>query len=395
MSMNYIANILYLIPSLENSGGMERVLTDKVNYLSKNYNVKIITTDMAEDAHTFYTLSPSVEVIRLNIHFNKIFTLPLFKRVVKNNQLLKLYKTQLENFLVNEKIDICISMGAKELEFFSKLESPCVKIFEAHFNPKVRSSFLKGSKRSSLLWQLIGRFRDWQYLQQTKSLDQIVVLTKSAQTEWEKTHNNVCLINNPSPFETIGDKIDFKEYKRAIAIGRLEDQKGFDLLIESWRNVYSKYPNWKLDIFGEGSKKDLLQKKINENNLDQVITLKGITRNVQHELLTSDFYVMSSRYEGLPMVLLESIANGLPIVSFDCPTGPAEIIENNDCGILVLNGSIKDLTEKIIYMIESVEVRKKMSTIAIEKSKKYSIELIMRQWEKLFTEMLSNKARNK
>ena len=134
---------------------------------------------------------------------------------------------------------------------------------------------------------------------------------------------------------------------------------------------------------------------ISENCLDQVITLKGITRNVQQELLASDFYVMSSRYEGLPMVLLESIANGLPIVSFDCPTGPAEIVENNDCGVLALNGNINDLSEKIIYMIESVDIRKEMSAVAIEKSKKYSIELIMGQWVDLFAELIANQVRIK
>lgn len=390
-------NILYLIPSLTNSGGMERVLTDKVNYLTKTgkYNVIIVTTDMQDNEIPFYELDSRVSVVNFKIYFNSIFSLNLISKINKNKKLLGLYEENLLSFIAEHQVDICISMGAKELEFFSKLDVPVVKIFESHFNPTVRSSFVVGHKGSSLFWRILGKYRDWQYLQQTKNLDQVVVLTKNAQIEWKKTHNNVCLINNPSPFETISDKIDFKEYKRAIAIGRLEDQKGFDLLIESWRNVYYKYPNWKLDIFGEGSKKDLLQKKINENKLDQVITLKGVTRNVQQELLTSDFYVMSSRYEGLPMVLLESIANGLPIVSFDCPTGPAEIIENNDCGILVLNGNIKDLSEKIISMIENVDVRKKMSTIAIEKAKKYSIELIMRQWEQLFTEMLSNKTRNK
>lgn len=382
-----LVNFLYLIPSLENSGGMERVLTDKVNYLSKNknYNVKIITTDMAEDVHTFYTLSPSVEVIRLNIHFNKIFKLPLLKRVVKNNQLLKLYKTQLENFLVNEKIDICISMGAKELEFFSKLESPCIKIFEAHFNPKVRSSFLKGSKGSSLLWQLIGRFRDWQYLVQTKDLDKVVVLTKSAKAEWNKTHRNVELINNPSPFLTV-DNHEKYEMKRVITVGRLEDQKGYDLLIQSWVSVHQKYPDWILDIYGDGSQKTMLQSMISQYRLDDVVSLKGVTRDVRTELLQSDFYVMSSRYEGLPMVLLESLSCCLPIVSFDCPTGPAEIIENNDCGVLAMAGDTRDLSCKIVNMIENKSMRLKMSKNAGVKSKNYSIDKVMQKWDVLFRE---------
>lgn len=392
-----LIRLLYLIPSLTNSGGMERVLTDKVNYLIKlgNYSITIITTDMKSSESPFYKLDINVKVINLEIFFESIFNLPLLKKRKESKNLLEMYERKLSKYITDNHVDICISMGAKELEFFSKLDVPVVKVFESHFNPTVRSSFIADHKGSSLFWRILGKYRDWQYLQQTKNLDQVVVLTKNAQIEWKKTHNNVCIINNPSPFATINYKIDDKEYKRAIAIGRLEDQKGFDLLIESWKKVYDIHPNWKLDIFGEGSKKDVLQNMISENCLDQVITLKGITRNVQQELLTSDFYVMSSRYEGLPMVLLESIANGLPIVSFDCPTGPAEIVENNDCGVLALNGNINDLSEKIIYMIESVDIRKEMSAVAIEKSKKYSIELIMGQWVDLFAELIANQVRIK
>ncbi len=392
-----LIRLLYLIPSLTNSGGMERVLTDKVNYLIKlgNYSITIITTDMKSSESPFYKLDINVKVINLEIFFESIFNLPLLKKRKESKNLLEMYERKLSKYILDNQVDICISMGAKELEFFSKLDVPVVKIFESHFNPTVRSSFIADHKGSSLFWRILGKYRDWQYLQQTKNLDQVVVLTKNAQIEWKKTHNNVCIINNPSPFATINYKIDDKEYKRAIAIGRLEDQKGFDLLIESWKKVYDIHPNWKLDIFGEGSKKDVLQNMISENCLDQVITLKGITRNVQQELLTSDFYVMSSRYEGLPMVLLESIANGLPIVSFDCPTGPAEIVENNDCGVLALNGNINDLSEKIIYMIESIDIRKEMSAVAIEKSKKYAIELIMKQWVDLFAELIANQVRIK
>ena len=385
-------NILYLIPSLANAGGMERVLTDKVNYLVKNgdYNITVATTDMQDDDFPFYPLDKKINIVNFKIYFDSIFKLGLMEKIKKNNKLLHIYKKLLTDFICDNKVDICISMGAKEIEFFSKIDTTAVKIFESHFNPTVRSSFIADHKGNFLLWRFFGKFRDWQYRIQTKDLDQVVVLTKSAKTEWEKTHKNIFLINNPSPFETIVNRTSI-EYKRAIAIGRLEDQKGFDLLMASWKIVSSKYPDWKLDIFGDGSKKDFLQKLINENNLDQVITLRGVTRNIQAELLNSDFYVMSSRYEGLPMVLLESIANGLPIVSFDCPTGPAEIIEDNDCGLLALNANVNDLSEKILYMIENQNERIRMSTVALKKSKKYSIRLIMEQWEKLFTEMMMKK----
>ncbi|MBO3655747.1 glycosyltransferase family 4 protein [Acinetobacter bereziniae] len=384
--------LLYLIPSLKNSGGMERVLTDKANFLIKTgrYDVSILTTDMKNDERPFYHLDPRVLVVNSELFFNNIFHLPLIQKIKKNKFLLSLYKIKLEDYILRNEIDICISMGAKELEFFSKINLPVIKIFESHFNPKVRSSFISDHRGNALFWRLIGKYRDWQYKNQTMGLDQIVVLTKSAKDEWEKTHSNVIVINNPSPF-AIANNTRINHYERVIAVGRLEEQKGFDLLIDSWKEVYRKHPDWRLDIYGDGSKKDTLLKKISNNQLNDVIKLKGVTRNIRHELLISDFYVMSSRYEGLPMVLLESIACGLPIVSFNCPTGPAEIIENNDCGLLVQNGDIGDLTEKIICMIENPDLRKRMSVIAMKKAEKYSIERIMLQWEELFDNLIMNK----
>lgn len=381
--------ILYLIPSLTNSGGMERVLTEKVNFLSdKEIKVSIFTTDMKDTEIPFYPLSDLVKVHNAKIFLNSAFSLPLLSKIKKTKELLSIYQIQLEQFIIEHQIDICISMGAKELEFFSKLSVPVIKVFESHFNPNVRSSFISDHKGKSLLWNWIGKYRDWQYRQQTKNLDQIVVLTKAAKIEWEKTHSNVCLIHNPIPFD-IEKTARSQIFNRVIAIGRLEDQKGFDLLIQSWKRVSNKHLGWQLDIYGEGSKKEQLFDLINKNNLEKTIKLKGVSKQIKKELLNSDFYVMSSRYEGLPMVLLESIACGLPIVSFDCPTGPAEIIENNDCGLLALNGDIVDLTDKIMLMIENPELRFEKSQVALNKAKLYSLDRIMSQWEGLFRTLKS------
>ena len=178
-------SILYLIPSLTNSGGMERVLTDKVNYLIKldNYSITILTTDMKATESPFYELDANVKIINLEIFFESIFNLPLLKKRKESKILLEMYERKLSKYILDNQVDICISMGAKELEFFSKLDVPVVKIFESHFNPTVRSSFIADYKGSSLFWRILGEYRDWQYLQQTKNLDQVVVLTKNAQIE--------------------------------------------------------------------------------------------------------------------------------------------------------------------------------------------------------------------
>ncbi|MEG1232806.1 MAG: hypothetical protein RSE18_03140, partial [Acinetobacter sp.] len=127
--------ILYLIPSLINSGGMERVLTDKVNYLIKsgNYCITVLTTDMKATESPFYELDANVKVINLEIFFESIFNLPLLKKRKKSKILLEMYERKLSKYITDNHVDICISMGAKELEFFSKLDVPVVKIFESHF----------------------------------------------------------------------------------------------------------------------------------------------------------------------------------------------------------------------------------------------------------------------
>lgn len=160
-------------------------------------------------------------------------------------------------------------------------------------------------------------------------------------------------------------------------------------MIQAWCVVKYKYPEWKLCIYGDGSQKYILEKIILDNNLKCEVILKGVTQNVSAELLKSSFLVLSSRYEGMPMVMLESMACGLPMVAFDCETGPSELIESSDCGILVKNGPINDLSCKIIEMIENKEKRIQMSIRAKEKSHNYTIDKIIDQWDILFSELLN------
>ena len=145
---------------------------------------------------------------------------------------------------------------------------------------------------------------------------------------------------------------------------------------------------WKLDIYGSGSLEESLNGLINELNLKKTVQLCGVTQQVSYELMKSSFYVLPSRYEGLPLVMLECLACGLPMVAFDCETGPSDIIENNDCGLLVSNGDIEELSLKIIDMIEMAEKRLVLSKACTLKSEKYAVDNIMSRWEDLFESMV-------
>ena len=378
-------HLLYLIPSLENSGGMERVLTHKVNFLIKtnNYIITIITTDMADDAHSFFELDSSINLVKFKLFFNEKFNLPIIDKIFETHALLKTYKNFLTIFIKENNVDICISMGAKDLEFLYKIDLPCKKIFEAHFSKGIRTRMLFAIKGNALHWRIIAKIRELQNNIQTKKLDKVIVLTEKSRRDWEISNSNIAVIPNPSSFKTT---YEFPEHdsKRVIAIGRLEFEKGFDLLIQAWESVRTIYPDWKLNIFGDGTQKNNLEYLIDKFNLSDSVLLKGTTDNVSKELLNSSFLVLSSRFEGMPMVMLESMACGLPMVAFDCETGPSELIENNDCGFLVDNGSVNMLSEKIIVMIRNKEKRLSMSNCAKIKSENYNIDKIMEKWENLF-----------
>ena len=375
--------ILYCIPSLSESGGTERIVTQKINFFlecEKQFDITIVTTE-GIDKKPFYDLHPSAKVIQLNINFLEEFRKPLYSKYIGTKRKLKEYKNKLIQIINTQNIDICISTGAKELEFLHEIQIPCKRICELHFSKYNRELFLEG-KKGGILWKLIGKIRTYQLIKQTSGLDQLVVLTKKDEKDWKKTHNNIKQIYNFSDFQS--ESLALLENKKVISVGRLTEQKGYNYLIEAWAIIKNKKSDWILEIYGEGDLYNELFQQIKDCRLENHVILKGRTNQVQEKMLESSIFALSSRYEGFPMVLLESMACGVPVVSFDCETGPAEIIENNDCGILVENRNVLKLAEALLTMMDDKDLRKKSGEIAKIKSANFSKSKIMTQWIDLF-----------
>jgi glycosyltransferase involved in cell wall biosynthesis len=181
------------------------------------------------------------------------------------------------------------------------------------------------------------------------------------------------------------------ENKQVIAVGRYDYQKGFDRLIESWRMVYERFPDWKLKITGDGELRNELELLIDKYHLSDVIELKKSASDILEEYLNASVLVMSSRYEGLPMVLLEAMSVGLPMVAFECKCGPKDVIADGENGFLVPEGDVQVLAERIIQLIENPFLRKKMGQAAKIKSGRYAEPTIMEQWIKLFDNLLDER----
>jgi len=176
--------------------------------------------------------------------------------------------------------------------------------------------------------------------------------------------------------------------KVAIAVGRIQYQKGFDTLVEIFKRVHAKYPDWIVHIYGDGNLRKELEQQIFDAGLNGVINLMGQSNDIYKKLREAAFYIMSSRFEGFPMVLIEAQSQGVPIVSFDCPNGPSDIIENMKNGILVENQNKDALYEGICYMIEHPEERKVMGRKSLDNVNQYSTVVICERWKKLFDEIL-------
>ena len=378
-------NLLYCIPHLYNSGGMERVLTQKVNWLAAHtdYTITIVTTEPTPTGMSdiYFPLDKRVKVVALNVDFNADYHKCLFPKWLGHTRRMRLYRQKLTDYILREKINLCISLCGKEIAFLNQL--PCRTIAESHFAKEHRTQLLMAN-HSGWFWALLGRVRTWQLVQSVKPLERLVVLTEADKAAWEKAGcTNVTVIPNPCMLDNCQLSTIHSQFpKTVLAVGRLHEQKGFDLLLQAWKPIEKTYSDWSLRIVGEGPKRAELEAQIESQGLKRVV-LAGATNNVLDEYEAASIFVLSSRYEGLPLALIEAMWCGLPCIAFDCPQGPAELLAE-DRGWLVPNGDIAELTAQIAYALSHPEEALKRAQKAQSFAQTtYSEAAIMPQWVQL------------
>ncbi|WP_460687291.1 glycosyltransferase family 4 protein [Niabella aquatica] len=379
--------IVYCIPSLYNSRGMERVISIKANYLASlsNYEVIIIVTD-GRGKPPFFELHPDISVINLDINYDDLYHSSLLERATGYFQKRKQYKSRLSKALHRIKPDITISLLRRDIDFISTIKDGSIKLGEFHFcRPNYRN--FTESSIPKFLQKTISAWWMKQLVSSLKKLHKFIVLTGEDKDNWHEL-DNVAVIGNPLSF--MPETASTCTSKEFIAVGALFAEKRFDSLINCWAKVVKRHPEWILRIYGEGMLRGDLQTLINEQGITNNCILEGPTNDILSKYAASSCSVLTSKNEGFPMVIIEAMSCGLPVVSYTCPCGPKDIINDGIDGFLVENGNEAQLVEKICAIIENEEMRKKMGENAKHNVQRFSMENIGHQWEALFDEVLSD-----
>ena len=376
--------IVYCTPALYMAGGVERVLTLKANYFAEHfgYDITIILTE-GIDKPFFYPLSDKIKVINLNIGFEELWTCSFVKKVFVYLKKQRQYKKKLTSELMRIRPDITVSLLRREINFITRIKDGSRKIGELHVNRANYRNFEEGE--SNFIKELFARFWMHSLVRHLRKLDKFVVLTNEDKSQWHELQN-VVSIPDPLSFQIVEASTLLS--KRVIAVGRYVYQKGFDLLLQAWSRVEKRCNDWELVIYGQGDREPYEQ-LIDKLKIDRKrCHLFGPTNDIRHEYLNSSVFVFSSRFEGFGMVLVEAMACGLPVVSFDCPCGPKDIVSNNVDGILVPNGNVPCLTDSLVELLNHPEEIQRLSKGAQVKSKHFSLDKLSLQWRELFDSLM-------
>ncbi|EHN6915302.1 glycosyltransferase [Campylobacter jejuni] len=358
-------------------GGVARVVSNLANSLSKIHQVHILS--IYKKNKLFFEINQEINISFLNNKEQKYINKDIYRKYKYNILLYLLFKLKfkyryfykrMQTYFQNKKIE----------QFALKYD---VIINNNYFF--LNKTIVKNSKSIQIIH---GNFVYYSkdLLKKIKYFHTLVILSDKQIDKWKEYHQNIQVIPNFIPF--IPERTRDYKQKNILSIGRFElnDEKGFLRLIEIWNLVQKneKYRDWTLTIIGEGELNDSIKEKIKENKLENII-LKPFTKEIEEEYLKASIYVMTSHFEGFPMVLIESSSYALPLVAFNIDTGPSDIIDNEKSGFLIEDGNLQEFANKLSILMDDENLRRTMGISAKDIVKtNFSKEVIIKKWEELF-----------
>lgn len=370
--------LLFVLRSLVDFGGIERVMSDKMNFLSQQgHDVLLVTYEQGNLPFSY----PLVEAIKhqdIACPFYTVYRYGIHKRLLKIWELRRLFKKKFHHLVAEVRPDAIITVSNAGDFMNEVMTAPYgKKVVEAH---GAFPAIMVGNNMKT-------KIKAYHLLKAIKKCNLLISLTSSDADYWKQQVSKVTNVPNPVSFYIDNPNVSSKQKGRIISVGRLHEQKRIDRLIDAFSRIALKYPSWYIDVYGTGEKRPELEKQIELSNLTNRIHLLEPTHHIKNEYLRSQFFVLSSDYEGMPLVLLEAMACGIPCVSTRCPFGPSELIEDGKTGLLT-NMDACDLSSKMEWMIVHDEERRIMGEKAHQAAARYKKENIIREWEKAYMSVL-------
>lgn len=357
--------IVYLYSSLAIMGGVERVLVDKMNYLvNHGYEVYMVTADQGQHPIPF-KLDYRVHFCDLQIRFHSQYQYRGWHRIKEGRKLKRLYHHRLMEKLQEFQPNVIVCTTSQDVHGLLRVKGHIPLVVESHVNFTHPDAW-------------INRARTFYNNYWIGKADSVVTLTHGDADNWKHVSRHVHVIPNIVRLNNIERYSDCTN-KRAIFVGRLVEQKGIPDLIKVWRIVNQRHPDWQLDVVGNGQMESIPNIKL---------FIHDPTANIMEEYINSSMLLMTSVYEPFGLVLPEAMSCGLPVVAFDCPYGPADIIKHEYNGFLVPNRDINLYADYVCALMESPGLRQNMGAEGIKTAHRYQADRIMPMWKELFDSVI-------
>lgn len=353
-------NICFVRYDITEKSGADRVAVILANELSAFFNLHLFSI-CGEGQQPFYHIDPSVQYYA---------ALPGHDRI--RNTAMGGCKA-LRRYVKAHQIDVLLAVGGIAIPF----------VWQASLGTGVKTVFCEHINLSAVSDEMSNRlFRKIA----AKCFDKIITLTRRDCEAYKRRYHlyreeKVEYIYNWVEDDILSRNARYcPDAKKIITVGRVSEEKGYDMLVKAAKPVFVKHPDWRWDIYGDGPQMEEIKGLIRANGLEQHVFLMGTTDRIYDRYPQYAFYVMTSRVEGLPLVLLEAKANNLPIISFDCMTGPAEIVTDQVDGFLVPPEDTEMLSERICQLMEDAQLRQSFANQAKNNIHLFDKKTIVNQW---------------
>lgn len=385
--------ICILTENISSVGGVQRVVTRLASELAKDNEITVVST-LDKSDKIAYEFNSKVILDMNHDLMNTSLISRVFRTLIKvlNKKINLLNKNNMAACYILQKIYYPKKTQKKFVTYINDNQYDVVIGAEGYF------SILLGVIKNQIDCKIIG----WQhnsyeayfenkghyywnqdilFKNNLSKLDEYVVLTNHDQKKIKEKFNiDSKVIHNPISFSsTIKSNV---ENKKIIALGRFTAQKGFDQLIEAYHLIAASYPEWSMELYGSGKDEEKLKNLITKYNLQNQVFLHPPIKDVRSALVSSSIYALPSRWEGFGLVVTEALECGVPVIAFQT-TGPSEILERQDCGILVENGDIVAFSKGLKAMMDDIDYRKKLSTNAVKRAEAFSSNHILKLWDDL------------